>query len=136
MANGTLFESKSGIQKPFIVFQYAVSISMAICFITLFEQLAYMREKNPGFAKENVVVMPGAYSFEGNRDVFKQKLSALQAVSFSYAVPGSTFDASKLFRKDGEDKDFQFHWVNADYDFLDTYDIEVLKGRGGGGLPN
>ncbi|MFN3997565.1 ABC transporter permease [Algoriphagus sp.] len=125
--------SKSGIQKPFIVFQYAVSISLVICFITLFEQLAYMREKNPGFAKENVVVMPGAYSFEGNREVFKEKLTALsavQAASFSYAVPGSTFDALSLFRKEGEDKDFQFYWMNADYDFLDTYDIEILEGRG------
>ncbi|WP_192348981.1 ABC transporter permease [Algoriphagus sp. Y33] len=133
IGSGKQNESKSGIQKPFIVFQYAVSISLVICFITLFEQLTYMREKNPGFAKENVVVMPGAYSFEGNREVFKQKLAALsavQAVSFSYAVPGSTFDATSLFRKDGEDKDFQFHWMNADYDFLHAYDIEVLEGRG------
>ncbi|MDR7132448.1 putative ABC transport system permease protein [Algoriphagus sp. 4150] len=132
VANGKHSESKSGIHKPFIVFQYAVSISLLICFITLFEQLAYMQEKNPGFAKENVVVMPGAYSFEGNRDVFKEKLTALSAVqsaSFSYAVPGSRFDALSLFRKEGEDKDFQFHWINTDYDFLRTYDIEILEGR-------
>ncbi|MEB2775062.1 ABC transporter permease [Algoriphagus sp. D3-2-R+10] len=133
IGSGKQSEGRSGIQKPFVVFQYAVSISLVICFITLFDQLAYMREKNPGFTKENVVVMPGAYSFEGNREAFKQKLTALsavQAASFSYAVPGSSFDALSLFRKEGEDKDFQFYWMNADYDFLHTYDIEVLEGRG------
>ena len=126
-------ESKSSVQKPLIVFQYAVSISLVICFITLFGQLDYMQKKNPGFAKENVVVMPGAYSFGENREVFKQKLaslSAVQATSFSYAVPGSSFDALSLFRKEDEDKDFQFYWMNADHDFLHTYDIELLGGRG------
>lgn len=124
---------KSNIQKPFIIFQYTVTISLVICFLTLLKQITYMQQINPGFTKENVVVMPGAYSFGKNQEVFKEKLTSLaavQSVSFSYAVPGSTFDALSLYRKDGETKDFQFYWMNADYDFLKTYNIEILEGRG------
>ena len=126
-------QGKSSIQKPFIVFQYAVSIGLVICFLTLFEQVAYMQQKNPGFDKENVVVMPGAYLFGENQEAFKQKLTshaAIHSVSFSYSVPGGTFDALSLYRKEGENKDFQFYWMNADHDFLPTYDIEILEGRG------
>src|SRR5690606_9665326 len=54
----------------------------------------------------------------------------IHSVSFSYSVPGGTFDALSLYRKEGENKDLQFYWMHADHDFLHTYDIEVLEGRG------
>ena len=126
-------QGKSSIQKPLIVFQYAVSIGLVICFLTLLEQVGYMQQKNAGFNKENVVVLPGAYLFGKNQEAFKQKLAShadIHSVSFSYSVPGGTFDALSLYRKEGENKDLQFYWMHADHDFLHTYDIEVLEGRG------
>lgn len=126
-------QGKSRIQKPLIVFQYAVSIGLVICFLTLFEQLDYMQQKNPGFDKERIVVMPGAHLFGENQEAFKQKLTSqasIHSVSFSYSVPGGNFDALSLYRKEGETKDLQFYWMNADHDFLSIYNIEVLEGRG------
>ncbi|MEX2592613.1 MAG: ABC transporter permease [Anditalea sp.] len=126
-------KSKISIQKPFIVFQYAVSIGLIICFLVLYQQLLFMQQKDTGFNKENVLVMPGAYFFGENQAAFKQKLLAhsfIQSATFSYAIPSSAFDALSLYKKEGEDKEFQFYWMNADYDYLKTYDIEVVDGRG------
>src|SRR5690606_3864269 len=111
-------QGKSSIQKPLIVFQYAVSIGLVICFLTLLEQVGYMQQKNVGFNKENVVVLPGAYLFGKNQEAFKQKLAShadIHSVSFSYSVPGGTFDALSLYRKEGENKDLQFYWMHADH---------------------
>ncbi len=124
--------SKSNIQKPLIVFQYAVSMGLVISFLSLFEQVDFMRQKDLGFDKENVVVIPGANFFGTNQQAFKQKLTshaAIREVSFSYSVPGGTFDALSLYKKEGENQDFQFYWMNADHDFLHTYNIEVVEGR-------
>lgn len=132
---GSIYQAGKGkisMQKPFIVFQYAISLGLIISFLAIHKQLIFMQEKDSGFNKENVVIMPNAYFFGQNQEVFKQevlKQASVQSVSFSYAVPGSTFDALSLYKKAGEGKEFQFYWMHADDDFLKTYGIEVLEGR-------
>jgi putative ABC transport system permease protein len=126
-------ETKIGVQRPFIVFQYAISIGLIICFLALYQQLAFMQQKDTGFNKENILVMQGAHTFGNNQAAFKQKLlshSFVQSATFSYAIPSSTFDALSLYKKEGEDKETQVYWMNADDDYLETYDIEVVDGRG------
>src|SRR5690606_5671277 len=53
-----------------------------------------------------------------------------QSATFSYAIPSSTFDALSIYKKEGEDKEFQVYWMNADDDYLETYNIEIVDGRG------
>jgi putative ABC transport system permease protein len=125
-------ETKIAVQRPLIVFQYAISIGLIICFLALYQQLAFMQQKDTGFNKESILVMQGAHTFGNTQAAFKQKLLShpfVQAATFSYAIPSSKFDALSLYKKEGEDKEFQVHWMNADDDYLKTYDIEVVEGR-------
>ena len=49
---------KVSIQKTLIVFQYSLSLTIIIFLFAFYRQFAYMAAVNPGFKRDNVLVMP------------------------------------------------------------------------------
>jgi putative ABC transport system permease protein len=93
-----------------------------------------MQDKQLGFEKEQVLVIKNADRLKEQQDAFKQEIlnqpGVLNACS-SYSVPG-TFFVSSLYRPLGSsaDKDRQLQYTWVDQDFLKTYNIKILQGRG------
>ena len=53
--------SKSGnpaLRKALVVFQFSISIIMVICTWVVYDQLNFMKEKNLGFNKDQVIRIP------------------------------------------------------------------------------
>jgi putative ABC transport system permease protein len=50
---GTLF-----IRNGLVVFQFTVSIALIICTLVVYQQLRYMRTRDLGFRKDNVIIFP------------------------------------------------------------------------------
>jgi putative ABC transport system permease protein len=120
------------LRKTLVVFQFAVSIFMIAGVITVVKQLDFIKNKNLGFHKEQMAVItsPGHSS-----DVLRQKIlqnPGVESVSFSLNVPG-IFIAYQAFNPSLEDtrkETLRAFQMIADYDFLETYDLEVKWGRG------
>lgn len=121
-------------RKGLVVFQFAVSVVMMICTIVVFDQLAFIRNSNLGFDKENVVCISITGEANSRYEVLKNELRKspdILGVSRSESMNSSGWSSTMGVvwqgKQNNEDKSF---WIlNADYDLASTYKIEMSQGR-------
>jgi putative ABC transport system permease protein len=131
-------EFKSGsrvslLRSFLVIFQFATSIILITGAIVIYNQLNYIRNKDLGFNKDHVVNIP-IYDSQ-----LKQKYEYVKAellkepnilsASISSFSPGSHPHQSVDWEGRKEDEDFMMAWYSVDYDFIETFDIDILEGR-------
>jgi putative ABC transport system permease protein len=124
--------SKNRVLRKFLViFQFAASVFMIIGVLTIIKQMDYIKEKNLGFHKEQMVVItsPG-----DDGDVLRQKIlqnPGVESVSFSVNVPGIfiAYQAYNPTPEDSERETLRAYQMIGDYDFIQTYGLEIVQGR-------
>jgi len=129
-SRGTLFRSL------LVVFQFAVSIILIIGTLLIFNQQTYLRNKDLGFKKDNVLVLVlHNESVRLGLESFKSevlKINGVVAAGATSMVPGEMY----LFRGGGrpegfpQDQTFSMENFLVDYGYLDTLNIKVTQGRG------
>jgi len=112
--------------------QFLISIVLIIGTIIMYRQLTYMLNKNVGFNKDNLLVIEQAGSIGDQVKTFKEELlrvPGIANVSASTAVPGHNNNNNGYSIEGRSNETFlmQTSWV--DYDFFDTYGIELEDGR-------
>lgn len=123
------------LRKSLVVVQFALSIFMLISTLVVYNQLTFLREKDLGFAKENVVRLN-----LGNRQMMQQaqslvdRLKAMpqvKAVGKANASPGEGIGKGLMQVEDAEGKlvDRGVDLFAADFDFVDALDMKVVEGR-------
>ena len=137
---GQFRSSRQGVflRRGLVVFQFAISVALIACTVLVFNQLAFMRNQDLGFDKEQVLVinaqgLPGSLmrqQYETTKTEFA-RLPAVQQVSASTQVPGRS-PWVQLFTAEGlqENDSRRAQVVVIDEDYLDTYQIDVIAGRG------
>lgn len=140
---GKLVKSSGGVllRKSLVVTQFSISVALIISTILVFNQLQFMRTKNLGFAKEQLVVLSapeiGLDSTYKNRKAgYFNDISQLSFVKksctsgtypgrgFNFATAGFTGARSK---PGTEAKSFSFAIIGDQY--LPVYDIRLVAGR-------
>ena len=114
------------------VMQFVISIMLITGSVIMYRQLNYMTNKDLGFDKENVLVLRRAYVLGGQVDAFKTELQGVPgvvSVSSSTAVPGRPNNFNGHTLPGRSDETFLLQTTYADYDFLETYGIELAAGR-------
>lgn len=112
--------------------QFLISIVLIIGTIIMYKQLQYMINKDPGFNKDNLLVIQQAGSIGDRVKTFKQellKIPGISSVSASTAVPGHNNNNNGYMIEGRSSETFllQTNWV--DYDYFKTYGIDLNKGR-------
>ncbi len=131
---GTGGKSRS-FRRFLVVVQFTISIALIIGSFVIRDQLRYMRSKNLGFDKEQVVVIPmHDENARQNYEYIKREIgnhSAVLSVSASSSVPGKPM-TNIAYRLEGlpDDEHFSMDTFFVDFDFLETIGIEVAAGRG------
>jgi putative ABC transport system permease protein len=126
--------SKSWLRQGLIVGQFIASITMIICTIAIGDQMKYLRNKNLGYQKDQVVVVPTNMSRKDGipvAEIYRGELLKHPEVAeasislFSFAetpwVELGFTDDKKIY------KGFQYNAIDAN--FIDMMDIEMLEGR-------
>lgn len=118
--------------KSLVTLQFSLSIGLIISTVVILQQTKYMSSKNPGFNKENVVLIDASET-----DTKKIYPSFKQALSQNSHVAGVTCAAIGL--GEGEDfwvTGFKYHdkGVSAsfnpvDLDYLNVLGMQLLAGR-------
>lgn len=126
------------LRKILVVVQFSISIFMIASILTIIRQLDYMKNKNLGFNKEHMVVVP----FFGDRrneenarryDALRNKIlqnPSVESASFSIDIPGGDmgYDA---FLPEGKSSEETLramrYWVG--FNFIKTYGMEIIMGR-------
>lgn len=122
-------------RKGLVIFQFVLSIVLITGTIVIAQQIRYVRNKNLGYDKDNLVYIPFQGDLVGKYETFKQELSRLPGIA---AVTRSTNAPSHIgthfYDLDWEGKDPAARVVGIHngigYDYLDMMKIPVLEGRG------
>lgn len=136
---GNVSKRKPGVlRNSLLVSQFALS-SLLICVsIIAGQQLDFLKSKPIGFEKEQVVSIPVG-SVEDGRKVLDRMRNELATDPNVISIAGSKNNLGRgRDRRTGrENVDFIYNqnqiftdWVLADYDYLKTLGIPVVKGRG------
>ena len=127
----------SVIQKLLVVGQFAISIFLVICTLTVFKQLNFMQGRALGFALEQKLILRVKSNMNHlRRDYEKIKEDFLQNPSIlgttvSSSVPGDKLDSGYyLTTKPGDFRGAPFiNVITMDYDFIPQYEIKMIAGR-------
>lgn len=130
---GIMPSGKKGanIWKTIVVIQFSATIAMIICTVVIYRQLNFIQTKNLGFEKERIVTLSNPLG--ENAAPLKSQLEAIAGVknvSVSSYIPGvSTTGGTAPIQASGVTDTLTFNWISIDYDYFDTYDIDVTEGR-------
>jgi len=117
-----------------VVFQFTVSIILIVGTFIIRDQLGFMRSKNLGFTKEQVITIDLSDIGGSRLDVLKQELMKSPRVvdlSNTTSIPGraDAFSSStyRIFDAPAENAQ-QLRWMFADARFVDTYRMTMSEG--------
>ncbi len=124
-------------RKILVTTQFAISIILIICTIVVFSQMRYMQQKQLGFDRDHVINLPYVSAISENYDAFRSELltnSYIKNAGRSSRIPtGRLLDAMGAQIKKGDTlapADAGIKFVSADQDFLPTYGVKMVAGRG------
>ena len=127
---------KLSLRTVLVVFQFAISIVLIICVGVVTSQLEYIRNKNLGFDKDQVVVLPSSPRISSQLESVKTQLFENQniiSVSAAKRVPsGRLLDSSGARVIRGEKSgplDFMIALLRVDHDYIPTFGMELAAGR-------
>jgi putative ABC transport system permease protein len=119
-----------------VVAQFSISIVLIVCMVVVFNQLEYMRNKDLGFNKENIVVLPSSSQIVSNYENIRRQLLSQPGiinVSLSSRVPsGRLLDSQGTTAEvNGELQPINARIadIHVSHNFMDTYGIELVAGR-------
>jgi len=124
-------------RKVLVTLQFAISIILIIATGIVFWQMRYMQNKILGFDKEHIITLPYSPQLNDRYEAFRNELltnSNIKNVGRSSRIPtGRLLDANGARMESADtlapvNADIKF--VSADYDFVSTYGIKVIAGRG------
>lgn len=130
-----LNSGKSFLRKSLVIMQFAISVFLIAASMILYRQLRFMKNQKLGFEKDQIVVLSlrdaistGSYKFL--RQEFMKNPSVVSA-SVTWSIPGraniSNGDFAPANNPQFKDKFMKYMFV--DYDFRETYGIQLAGGR-------
>lgn len=128
----------STLRKGLVVAQFALSILLIISTATVYRQLDYMQNRQLGFDKDQVVVIPLIGGAERDFNTFKARLSQsphVQGVTRSGLMPGRMFSAAIMpvfptrLAEQSEDDLVGIPTLFVSTDFEKTLGLDLIAGR-------
>ena len=121
--------SGSFIRQFFTVFQFAVSIALIVCSLLVISQLSFIRNKEIGLKKDQVLVIPMDKTIAKNLMSFKQEIrqqTAVQNLSVVDAPLFKTDNSPMMFYATMKEskQEFGLHLMNVDENFFETMGVK------------
>src|SRR6185436_18077499 len=118
--------------KSLVTVQFALSIGLIICTMIILQQTKFMSSKNPGFNKENIVVVDASDTKTKEiYPLFKQALASRTDIAAIASADMSLGEGSGWsrsgFEYNGDHKDVFEYYVDPDY--IPLMGMKLLKGR-------
>ena len=129
------FGNKSSIlRKSLVVFQFALSVMLITGTIVMLKQLEFMRNKNLGYDKEQLIYLPLNSETRKSYTILKENLdkdSDILGVTGTYQTPTMMNENAGGADWDGKDPNFKpkIGYAAVDYDYFKTMKIHLDEGR-------
>ncbi|GGA98087.1 ABC transporter permease [Puia dinghuensis] len=126
----------SWLRSSLVVFQFTISIALIIGTLVIYNQLKYIRSRELGFNREQVLVIHGAYEAGDAIKSFRQELLKLSGVadatlSGDLPVSGGGYNQNGWFRDASLDakRVVVLTSLNVDEHYIPTLGMQMVKGR-------
>jgi putative ABC transport system permease protein len=135
---GSLTDKKSALsfRHLLVVFQFLISIILIIGVGVINDQIEYVKSKELGFERENILVLPTSDEIYDKYELVKSRLldhTGITKVAMSSRVPsGRLLDSNSTEAEvNGELKSIPFRVadIHVDHDFLNVLGANILAGR-------
>ena len=125
-------KGKPVLRKILIFVQFFITSILIVSTITFFLQLNFLKNKDLGFNKGNVILL-GLTSETAQKkvDVLKnefRKIPNVKNVAASTSYPGSGLTRNG-YLPEGLENPIMIHVIDVDYDYLSLMDIKIINGR-------
>jgi putative ABC transport system permease protein len=124
---------KSVLRNGLVVFQFAISIALFIGTFVIYAQMRYVQTKELGFNKEATIVINKVGDLSIQVKSFEDELKVSEGIislTNSTSIPGDrTGDGAYRFADASTDQYQDLRNMSCDYDFAETYQLNVAEGR-------
>ncbi|HVZ56271.1 MAG TPA: ABC transporter permease [Chitinophagaceae bacterium] len=123
-----------GLRAGLVVFQFVLSVGLIIATLVVWQQMNFIRHKNLGYDKQQVLVIPNSYALGEHERTFRQDMlqdpRVLSATISSYKPAGPSSNNNALAYPEGQEnqvmKTLEYH---VDEQYLPTLGIRLVAGR-------
>lgn len=127
----------NGIRKGLVVFQFLISTFLIMGTLVVQQQIDYVKNKNLGFNKDNVIYIPieGDLQQKSTADLFTARIldnpDFLNVTKTSAPPIYLSSSTTGGFRWDGKDPENKtlFQILQVGHDFVETFNMEMKEGR-------
>jgi putative ABC transport system permease protein len=122
-----------GLRNTLIVFQFAASIALIICTVGVRSQLSFIRNRDMGYVRDQVVVLSPRGGLRTDVEAFKTELGrnpAVLGVSASSCLPNNVTSSTNASWPGKPDSvEIPIYVLESDYDFAGLYGLKLARGR-------
>lgn len=120
------------LRKGLVVTQFVISITLIIGTLIVYRQTQYMRSRDLGFDKEQMLIVDTKN--DPAKFAFKQALadlSSIQSTSLASSIPGGDNSGaySEIQNKQGDFQIANLDVYFVDYDYIPQYNMTMVAGR-------
>ncbi|MBK7870051.1 MAG: ABC transporter permease [Saprospiraceae bacterium] len=117
-----------------VVAQFAIAIFLVVGTLVIYNQMNYIRNKNLGYNKDNLLYIPSNETLSANYEIVKSELKqipGIQEITTSDGLIYSWGSNTSNFSWEGKnpDQDILFNHIGTSYDFVKTIGAELKAGR-------
>ncbi|MGD8539799.1 MAG: ABC transporter permease [Candidatus Aminicenantes bacterium] len=133
--SGVLKSGKRGlfIRRILVTSQFVISLGVVVLMLFMFEQINFMRNKNLGFKKENVI----SFRIQGEStaekiDTLRQELfnhPGVLSVTNGWNWPGRPSTGLYKFEGNKGIEEHNYYVMFVGFDYLETLGLELVSGR-------
>jgi len=134
LKSGLRMSSSGGnLRKSLIVVQFVISVFLMISTMVILQQLSYIRNKNLGYDKDHVLMLPASDEIHNRYDAVKAAVKQIPQVVDAGGASGTPIfvgwtDGLSATTEKGN-KNFTVKAIPCDADFVKTLGIQIVAGE-------
>lgn len=125
----------SWLRNGLVIFQFVTVIMLIVGTLVIYSQLNYIRNKELGYNREQVLIVQNTYSLSTHARSFKEdvlKLAGVKSGTISPFIPTSTNENTQVYSKDaasspGASTALTTWYIDEDY--ISTLGMKIVQGR-------
>ncbi|HMO61783.1 MAG TPA: ABC transporter permease [Ferruginibacter sp.] len=129
------------LRRTLVVLQFAISMIMLICTWVVYAQLSYLRNKDLGFDKTQVMTVTVNTGNDERSKIYAmnnefRSLESIQSVGTGYSYPGSRSGNLNLFSVETKNGNIEkgIECYSVDEHYIPTLNMKMMKGRNFSGM--
>jgi putative ABC transport system permease protein len=123
---------KVSLRKVTVLLQYTISMTMIICSLFLFKQLHFIRHKDPGFERKDVLVIPiPTQQVSQRHELLKSdflSIQGIESIALCSDYPGRGLTRNGYFAE-GYQEVQMVNVLDGDEDLVSVLGLRITQGR-------